>query len=60
MPLLENRTFGRRKRLTSSRATRTALSFGAAKCVPRPATSAIAAAITGWAWPITITPKPLW
>ena len=35
-------------------------SVGAAKCVPSSIRAFTAAAITGFAWPTHITPKPLW
>ena len=60
VPEFVNRHCGRPKRRCSSSATVIEPSVGAAKWVPRTARSATALAITGFAWPTHITPKPLW
>ena len=60
VPELLNRHCGRPKRRCSSSATTIEPSVGAAKWVP-PSTCALTAAPTsGLAWPMHITPKPLW
>ena len=59
-PELTKRQRVRPKRFSSSSATYTASSVGAAKCVPSSRRSRTARVIAGWACPWGIEPKPLW
>ena len=60
VPELLKRHWGRPKRRTSSSETTIEPSVGAAKWVPRSICALTAAPTTGFAWPMHITPKPLW
>ena len=60
VPEFVNRHCGRPKRSASSSATTIEPSVGAAKWVPRSMRAFTAAPTVGFAWPIAITPKPLW
>ncbi len=60
VPLLVKRHCGCPKRRASSSATATSSGTGCAKCEPRAIRSLTAVTTAGWAWPTTITPKPLW
>jgi len=54
------RHWGRPKRRDSSAATSIEPSVGAAKWVPSSIRALTAAPTSGLAWPMHITPKPLW
>src|SRR5215218_3967906 len=60
VPELVKRQCGSPQRRRSSSATVIEPSVGAAKWVPASMRAFTAAAITGFAWPTHITPKPLW
>ena len=58
VPELAKRHNGRPKRRASSTETGIRSGVGWAKWVPRPTCRLTASTIAGWAWPITIVPKP--
>ena len=60
VPELVNRHCGSPKRRVSSSATTIEPSVGAAKWVPRSTRALTAAPTVGLAWPMHMTPKPLW
>ena len=60
VPEFVKRQCGRPQRRRSSSATTIEPSVGAAKCVPSSIRALTAAAMTGFACPTHITPKPLW
>ncbi len=60
VPELLNRHCGSPKRRCSSSATAIEPSVGAAKWVPRSIWALTAAPTVGLAWPMHITPNPLW
>jgi hypothetical protein len=60
VPELVKRQCGSPQRRRSSSATTIEPSVGAAKCVPSSIRALTAAAITGFACPTHMTPKPLW
>jgi hypothetical protein len=60
VPELLKRHWGRPKRRVSSSATTIEPSVGAAKWVPSSIRAFTAAPTVGLAWPMHITPKPLW
>ena len=60
MPEFVKRQWGRPQRRRSSSATVIEPSVGAAKCVPWSIWAFTAAAMTGFACPTHMTPKPLW
>src|SRR5215217_6581998 len=60
VPEFVKRQWGRPQRRRSSPATAIECSVGAAKCVPASICFLTAAAMTGFACPTHMTPKPLW
>ena len=60
VPEFVKRHCGRPNRRRSSSATAIEPSVGAAKCVPSSTRRLTASATCGFAWPMHITPKPLW
>ena len=60
VPELAKRSISSPKRRQISSPHSTASSVVTAKCVPRPAASAIASTTRGWAWPAIMAPKPPW
>src|SRR5439155_223865 len=60
VPLLVNLHCGKPKRFDSSSATIATSATGCAKWEPRAMRLETASTISGWAWPTTMTPNPLW